>query len=99
MACLLPLAASGCVPAQLDATDHERSGLRNGKLTVVITFDEGVGTSQTIETVVVNPTIHGAVITTPLTHASLSRWLYRVSGSTPLRDAASAADFGAAFGL
>ncbi len=72
---------------------------RNGKLTVVITFDEGVGTSQTIETVVVNPTIHGAVITTPLTHASLSRWLYRVSGSTPLRDAASAADFGAAFGL
>ncbi|MGS0687631.1 CBM96 family carbohydrate-binding protein [Nakamurella sp. GG22] len=82
------------VPLIMNGPDY-----RNGKLTIVITFDEGVGTSQTIETVVVNPTIHGAVITTPLTHASLSRWLYRVSGSTPLRDAASAVDFGAAFGL
>lgn len=72
---------------------------RSGRLTVVITFDEGVGTSQTIETVVVNPALHGAVVTTPLTHAALSRWLYRVSGSTPLRDAASVVDFGAAFGL
>jgi acid phosphatase len=72
---------------------------RSGALTVVITFDEGVGTAQTIETVVVNPALHGVVVTTPLTHAALSRWLYRVSGSTPLRDAATAVDFGTAFGL
>ena len=37
--------------------------------------------------------------TAPLTHAGLSRWLYRVSGSTPEHDAAAATDFGAAFGL
>jgi acid phosphatase len=72
---------------------------QSGRLTVVVTFDEGVGTDQTIQTVVVNPAIHAVVISAPLTHAGLSRWLYRITGSAPRNDAAAAADFGAAFGL
>src|SRR5664279_1119861 len=71
----------------------------SGKLTIVVTFDEGVGSNQTVETVVINPALHAKVVTAPLTHAGLSRWLYRVSGSTPQNGAATAADFGAAFGL
>ena len=71
----------------------------SGRLTIVVTFDEGVGSSQTVETVVINPALHAKVVTAPLTHAGLSRWLYRVSGSTPQNGAATAADFGAAFGL
>ena len=72
---------------------------QSGRLTVVVTFDEGVGTDQTIQTVVVNPALHGVVISAPLTHAGLSRWLYRITGSAPRNDAATATDFGAAFGL
>jgi acid phosphatase len=72
---------------------------RNGDLTIVITFDEGVGSEQTIQTVVINPAVKAVVVTAPLTHAGLSRWLYRVSGAAPQNDAATAADVGAAFGL
>jgi phosphatidylinositol-3-phosphatase len=70
----------------------------SGRLTIVVTFDEGIGSSQAIETVVINPRVKGTVVTAALTHAGLSRWLYRVSGSTPRNDAATAVDFGAAFG-
>jgi len=70
----------------------------SGRLAIVVTFDEGIGSSQTIETVVINPRVKGTVVTAALTHAGLSRWLYRVSGSTPRNDAATAVDFGAAFG-
>jgi hypothetical protein len=49
--------------------------------------------------VVINPTVKAAVVGAPLTHAALSHWLYRVSGSTPQNDAATAADFGVPFGL
>ena len=71
----------------------------SGRLTIVVTFDEGVGSSQTVETVVINPALHAKVVSAALTHAGLSRWLYRVSGSTPKNGVATAADFGAAFGL
>ena len=66
------------VPQIMNGPDYQ-----SGKLTIVITFDEGVGTNQTLETVVVNPAVHAKVVTTPLTHAGLSRWLYRVSGQLP----------------
>jgi hypothetical protein len=46
-----------------------------------------------------NPALHDTDVTAPLTHAGLSRWLYRISGSKPQNNAATAADFGAAFGL
>jgi len=82
------------MPQIMNGPDYQ-----SGRLTVVVTFDEGVGTDQTIQTVVVNPALDGVVVGSPLTHAGLSRWLYRITGSAPENDAATAADFGAAFGL
>ena len=82
------------IPRVMSGSDY-----RSGKLTVVVTFDEGVGSNQTIDTVVINPALHAKVVTAPLTHAGLSRWLYRVSGSAPQNDAATPPDFGTAFGL
>ncbi len=82
------------VPALMDGPDY-----RSGHLTIVITFDEGEETEQTIETVVINPAVRSVVVSQPLTHAGLSRWLYRVSGSAPQNDAVTATDVGTAFGL
>jgi acid phosphatase len=82
------------VPQLMNGPDY-----RSGDLTIVITFDEGEESEQTIQTVVINPAVKAVVVTAPLTHAGLSRWLYRVSGSAPQNDAATAADVGAAFGL
>ncbi len=70
-----------------------------GRLSIVITFDEGVGSNQTIYTAVINPALHAKTVTTRLTHYSLSRWLYRTVGKTPQHSAASAVDMGAQFGL
>jgi acid phosphatase len=75
------------------------SDYTSGKLTIVVTFDEGVGASQTIGTAVINPTVHRETVTAALTHAGLSRWLYQLSGSKPQNRAAAAQNFGAAFGL
>jgi acid phosphatase len=82
------------VPQLMNGPDY-----RNGDLTIVITFDEGVGSQQTIQTVVINPAVKTAVVDAPLTHAALSHWLYLISGSAAQNDAAHAADFGAAFGI
>ncbi len=72
---------------------------RSGKLTIVVTFDEGVRSNQTIGALVINPDVHHKTVSAPLTHAALSHWLYRVSGSTPQNGAAKAVNFGTAFGL
>ena len=72
---------------------------KSGKLAIVVTFDEGIGSNQTVGTLVINPALHGKRVNAALTHLALSRWLYRVSGSKPQNGAATAADFGAAFGL
>lgn len=82
------------VPQLMNGPDYQ-----NGDLTIVITFDEGVRSKQTIQTVLINPAVKAVVVNTPLTHAGLSHWLYRVAGSAPHNDAADAADFGAAFGI
>lgn len=82
------------VPQLMNGPDYQ-----NGDLTIVITFDEGVRSQQTIQAVLINPAIKAAVVDTPLTHAGLSRWLYRVTGSPAQHDAADAADLGAAFGI
>ena len=71
----------------------------SGKLTIVVTFDEGVRSNQTIGALVINPALHHKTVSAPLTHAALSRWLYRVSGSKPQNRAAKAVNFGTAFGL
>ena len=72
---------------------------KSGKLTIVVTFDEGVGSNQIIGAAVINPTLHQKIVSTPLTHAGLSRWLYQISKSKPQNRAATAENFGAAFGL
>ncbi len=72
---------------------------KSGNLTIIVTFDEGVGSNQTIGAAVINPTVHKKVVTAALTHAGLSRWLYQLSGSKPRNRAATAENFGTAFGL
>jgi phosphatidylinositol-3-phosphatase len=73
---------------------------RSGHLAVVVTADEDDGSgNNTVLTVVCHPSLSGKVVTTALTHYSLSRFLSSMSGSPGLRNAASAASFAAAFGL
>jgi acid phosphatase len=50
-------------------------------------------------TVVVHPSQHGDVVTTPLSHLSLSRLYTEVLGVAPLRAAATAPSMAAAFHL
>jgi hypothetical protein len=72
---------------------------RAGRLSIVITFDEGVGSNQTIYTAVINPALHAKTVTTRLTHYTLARWLYRTAGKAPQHSAATALDMGTQFGL
>ena len=73
---------------------------RAGRLTVIITFDED-DRSQNNEVafVVIDPRLHGVTVTGTYNHYSLTRWLDDNAGVPPLRNAASAADLKAAFGL
>lgn len=75
------------------------SDFTSGRLTVVVTFDEDGGTSaNTVLTVVMNAgmTKHG-VVTTNLTHYSLTGYYEHVLGVPLLRNATSG--FSTAFGL
>jgi hypothetical protein len=72
---------------------------KSGTLAVVVTADEGSSGSNQILTVVANPAMSGVVVTTALNHYSLSGFLSQMSGSAPLRNAAGAPSFAAAFGL
>jgi phosphatidylinositol-3-phosphatase len=73
---------------------------RAGRLAIVITADEDDGSQgNTVLTVVVHPSLHGAVVSTPLSQLSLSRLYSEVLGTAPLRDAASAPSMATAFGL
>jgi acid phosphatase len=75
------------------------SDFTSGRLAVVVVFDEGAGTSQTVMSVVLDANLHGKVVTTALTHYSLSRFYSQTIGVTPLLKAATAPDMRAAFGL
>lgn len=78
------------------------SDFTSGKLAVVVTADEDDQTqSNKVLTTVLQSSLDGAhqVVSTALTHYSLSRMLSQVSGSTGLNNAASAPDMAAAFGL
>lgn len=76
------------------------SDFTSGRLAVVVTADEDDRRSgNTVLTVVLHATEHGRVVTTALTHYSLSRWLSQTSGSAPLLKATTAPDMRAAFGL
>lgn len=82
------------LPAALNGPDF-----RSGRLAIVVTADEGNDTDNRVLTVVANAALSGKVVTSALNHYSLSGFLSAMSGSAPLRDAARAPSFAAAFGL
>jgi hypothetical protein len=78
------------------------SDFTSGKLAVVITADEDDSRSDNkVLTVVLHASLDGThrVVTTPLTHYSLSRLYSRAVGAAPLGKAATAPDMATAFGL
>lgn len=71
-----------------------------GRLAVVVTADENDGAAgNQVLTVVLAPGLRHRVVTAPLDHYSLTRFLDHVAGVPPLRSAASATSLTAAFGL
>jgi phosphatidylinositol-3-phosphatase len=78
------------------------SDFTSGKLAVVVTADEDDSSSgNKVLTVVLHASLDGShkVVSTPLTHYSLSRFYSQTNGGSPLRKAAAAADMAEAFGL
>jgi phosphatidylinositol-3-phosphatase len=72
----------------------------SGRLVVVVTADEDNKLSHNaVLTSVLSTRLSHKVVTTPLSHYSLTRYLAQVLGVTPLRNARSAPDMRAAFGL
>jgi acid phosphatase len=72
----------------------------SGHLAIVVTADEDDRTqSNLVLTVVAHPSLHGAVVTTPLTHYSLARLYSEVLAAQPLGEAAAAPSMATAFGL
>jgi hypothetical protein len=72
----------------------------SGHLAVVVTADEDDGSQDnSVLTTVFHPSQHGNVVDTPLTPYSLTRLYEQVVGAPYLRQAASAPDMAAAFGL
>lgn len=73
---------------------------RSGHLAIVVTADEDDHRQDNLVlTAVAHPSIHGAVVTTPLTHYSLARLYSEVLGAEPLGEARSAPSMATAFGL
>jgi phosphatidylinositol-3-phosphatase len=78
------------------------SDFASGKLAVVVTADEDDSTSgNKVLTVVLHASLDGShkVVSTALTHYSLSRFYSQTTGGSPLRKAAAAPDMAEAFGL
>jgi hypothetical protein len=72
---------------------------RAGRLTVIITWDEGTSTSNHLLTVVVAPAVRHVSTAQPLTHCSTLRFTEDQLHLPPLGCAATAASLGPAFGL
>ncbi len=74
---------------------------RSGRLAVVLTADEDEHDNQgnTVLTVVMHRSQQARVVSTPLTHYSLSGLLSRVTGTEPLGEARTAPSMAKAFGL
>jgi hypothetical protein len=75
------------------------SDFTSGRLAVVITADEGNSSSNTVLTVVLDANLSGKVVTTALSHYSLTKFYAQTIGVTPLLAGQNAADMRAAFGL
>jgi hypothetical protein len=72
----------------------------SGRLVVVVTADEDDRKEgNRVFTAVLHPSLAGRVVTTPLNHFGLSRSLARYGHTPPLRDARTAKDVLAQFGL
>jgi hypothetical protein len=72
----------------------------SGRLTVVVTADEDdLHSGNTVLTSVLSTRLSGKVVSTHLTHYSLTRYIADVLGVTPLGDGKTAPDLKAAFGL
>jgi acid phosphatase len=73
---------------------------RSGRLAIVVTADEDNYTRvDKVLTVVLAKGLRHKVVSTPLTHYSLTRFFDDVAGAKPLRNAAKATPLEAAFGL
>ena len=71
-----------------------------GHLAIVVTADEDDHHQDNLVlTTVAHPSLHGAVVTTPLTHYSLARLYSEVLAAEPLGEAAAAPSMATAFGL
>lgn len=72
-----------------------------GRLLIVITADEDDGSQgNKVLTTVIHPSLRGrGAVTTSLNHYSLSGLMSQISGSSPLRNAATAPSFANAFGI
>jgi acid phosphatase len=71
-----------------------------GHLAIVVTADEDDHHQDNLVlTAVAHPSLHGAVVTTALSHYSLARLYSEVVGAEPLAEAATAPSMATAFGL
>lgn len=99
--------AHNCPLSTADAFIRQGVGLamsgpdfRSGRLAIVVTADEDDHSQgNVILTILVHPSIRHEVVTSPLSHLSLSRLFGEVLGLPPLRDAATAPSMAKAFGL
>jgi hypothetical protein len=72
----------------------------SGNLTIIVTFDEDDSShGNNVQFVVINPRLSHVVVNGTFNHYSLTRWLDDNAGVSLLRNASSAPDLRAAFGL
>lgn len=71
---------------------------RNGRLAIVVVFDEGETTEQ-VPFVILNPVVSHKIVRRPLNHFSLTRLIDEVAGVPLLREAAHAADLDSLLGI
>jgi acid phosphatase len=99
--------AHNCPLSTADAFIRQGVGLamsgpdfRSGRLAIVVTADEDDRSQDNVVlTILVHPSVRHEVVSTPLSHLSLSRLYSQVLGLPPLRDAATAPSMAKAFGL
>ncbi len=73
---------------------------RSGNLTIIVTFDEDDSSQgNQVPLVVIDPHLSHTVVSGTFNHYSLTRWLDDNAGVARLRNAATAPDLRAAFGL
>jgi hypothetical protein len=82
------------IPTIMAGPDYQ-----DGKLAIVVTFDEGIGANQNIPFVVVHPSLSGVVVPQAFDHYGLTRMYDDVLGVAPLNAAATHPGLRDAFGL